>query len=53
METINTIELKGLNKFPDDTVLKTILKDSFLSYNKLLELFTKHDMTYKWRYRKV
>jgi hypothetical protein len=50
METINTIELRDVNKFPDDTVLKSILKESFLSYNKLLELFTMHDMTYEWRY---
>ncbi|HMA64672.1 MAG TPA: DUF3788 family protein, partial [Chitinispirillaceae bacterium] len=50
METINTIELRDVNNYPDDTVLKSILKESFISYRKLLELFTTHDMTYEWRY---
>ncbi len=50
METINTIELRDENKFPDDTVLRSILKESFLSYRKLLELFTSYEMTYEWRY---
>lgn len=50
METINNIELRDENTFPDDTVLKSILKESFLSYRKLLDLFTSYEMTYEWRY---
>jgi hypothetical protein len=50
METINTIELRDENKYPNDDVLKSILNESFLSYKKLLKLFTKYDMNYEWRY---
>jgi len=50
METINTIELKDESKYPDDELLKSILNESFFSYKKLLELFTKYDLNYEWRY---
>ena len=50
METINNIELKDENKYPDDDLLKSILNESFLSYKKLLELFIKYDMNYEWHY---
>lgn len=50
METINTIELRDENKYPDDTLLKSILKKSFDTYKKLLELFDKNNMVYEWRY---
>jgi hypothetical protein len=50
METINTIELRDENKYPDDTLLKSILKKSFDTYTKLLELFAKNGMDYEWRY---
>jgi hypothetical protein len=50
METINTIELRDENKYPDDTLLKSILKQSFETYKKLLELFAKNGMDYEWRY---
>ena len=50
METINNIELKDENKYPDDDLLKSVLNESFLAYKKLLELFIKYDMNYEWRY---
>ena len=50
METINNIELRDENIFPDDIVLKSILNESFQVYKKLLELFTKYEMDYEWRY---
>jgi hypothetical protein len=50
METINTIELRDENKYPDDTLLESILGKSFDTYKKLLELFDKNSMSYEWRY---
>jgi hypothetical protein len=50
METNNLIELRDERKYPDDDLLKSILNESFLSYQKLLELFIKYDMNYEWRY---
>lgn len=52
MDTINNIELNDESIFPDDTVLKKILNESFGAYKKLLELFDKYDLTYQWRYYK-
>jgi hypothetical protein len=50
METINNLELKDENRYPDDEVLESVLKDSFPAFKKLLELFAKHEMNYEWRY---
>lgn len=50
METINTIELRDENEYPDDTLLKSILKKSFDTYKNLLELFIRNGMNYEWRY---
>jgi len=50
METINNIELRDPQKYPDNGVLKLILNESFSSYTKLLELFNKYDLNYEWRY---
>ena len=50
METINNIELKDENIYPDDTVLRAVLDDSFPVYKKLLELFGKNGMNHEWRY---
>ncbi len=50
VETINTIELRDADVFPDDAVLKPILRESFRAYKELLELFAKHGMTWEWRY---
>ncbi len=50
METINSIELRDENKYPDEGLLKSVLLESFKTYQKLLELYTKHGMSYEWRY---
>ena len=38
METINNVELRDESIYPDDSVLESILNDSFQAYKKLLEL---------------
>jgi hypothetical protein len=50
METINNIELRDENIYPDEKVLRTLLEKSYDSYSLLIELYDKNDMTYKWRY---
>lgn len=50
METINNIELRDAEIYPDDEILIPILKDSFPAYRKLLELFDRNEMNYEWRY---
>jgi hypothetical protein len=50
MEQINTVELRDLNKYPDETVLQNILEDSYLAYKALLELYDSMGMVYEWKY---
>jgi hypothetical protein len=50
METINNIELRDENVYPDEMVLRSILGQSYELYMDLLELYQKHDMNYEWRY---
>ena len=50
METINNIELRDMNVYPDEIVLSKVLGQSFAAYMDLLELFQKHQMDYEWRY---
>ena len=50
METINNIELRDENIYPDEKVLRTILDKSYKSYTVLLELFNNNNMNYEWRY---
>jgi len=50
METINTIELRDENIYPDDKVLGRILGESFESYVRLLKLFEHNGMSCEWRY---
>ena len=50
METINNVELRNESIYHDETVLMTVLDESFYSYKALLELFAKHEMDYEWRY---
>lgn len=52
METINNIELRDESVYPDDTVLKKVLGESFGAYQALLALFDKHELKYEWRYYK-
>ena len=50
METINNIELRDENIYPDEMVLRSILDQSYEAYTNLLELFQKYEMNYEWRY---
>lgn len=50
METINNIELRDESIYPDENVLRSILDKSYESYVKLLEIFSKNEMLYEWRY---
>jgi len=50
VEQVNSMELGDEKVYPDDSVLKGILGRSFRSYQKLLELFGRADMTHEWRY---
>jgi len=52
MDTINTIELKNPDYYPDDTVLQKILGPSFKAYKELLYIFEQNEMQYEWRYYK-
>jgi len=50
METINNIELRDENVYPDEKVLRNVLKKSYESYAALLELFNQNELSYEWRY---
>lgn len=50
METINNIELRDADVYPDEIVLNKVLGQSYTVYKNLLELFQKHQMDYEWRY---
>ncbi len=50
METINNVELRDENIYPDEKVLGDILGTSYKTYTKLLNLFEKNDMSHQWRY---
>lgn len=50
METINTVELKDENIYPDNKVIKSILDESYTYYLKLLEMFKNYDFEPEWRY---
>jgi hypothetical protein len=50
VETINNIELKDENVYPDETVLRSVLDKAYNTYAKLLEFFNQNEMVYEWRY---
>ena len=52
METINTIELRDENIYPDDIVLHRILGNAYNTYTDLIKLFFNNKMEYEWRYYK-
>ena len=52
MDTINTIELKDEEIYPDDAVLKTILGKAYSAYSALLKMYENNEMKYEWRYYK-
>ncbi len=52
METINNIELCDEKIYPNEEVLKKILKNSYDAYVSLLDIFKNKNMIYEWRYYK-
>ncbi len=52
MEQINAKELSNEAVYPDDTVLKMILGESFDAYCSLLRLYDENEMSHEWRYYK-
>ena len=50
METINKVELRDKNIYPDDEVLSSVLGQSFEVYKELLALFRSNEMTQEWKY---
>ncbi len=52
METINTIELSNENIYPNESVLKNVLGNSYFAYTELLKMLTSYEMKYEWRYYK-
>lgn len=52
METINIIELNDESIYPDESVLKGVLGDSYSTYTDLINMFTDNDMICEWRYYK-
>jgi len=52
MEQINAVELSDPNIYPDESVLKGILGNTYGVYVELLELFSNYDLICEWRYYK-
>jgi hypothetical protein len=50
LETINNIELKDKNVYPDETVLRSVLDQAYSAYAKLLEFYDQNEMVHEWRY---
>lgn len=50
IETINNIELKDENVYPDEGVLRSVLGKAYDAYANLLDLFNQNEMVYEWRY---
>lgn len=50
METINKIELKDENVYPDETVLRSVLDKAYDAYAKLMEFFDQNELVHEWRY---
>ncbi len=52
MDTINNIELRDESVYPDETVLKDALGQSYEAYIDLLSLLQRVQLNYEWRYYK-
>lgn len=52
METINQVELKDPDIYPDESILKDVLGASFAAYQELLKLYEENEMLPEWRYYK-
>jgi hypothetical protein len=50
METINNIELKDKDIFPDAGVIESVIGVSYPYYLALLDLFEENGMGHEWRY---
>jgi len=50
METMNTIELRDENIYPDEIVLRSVLGKAYNAYELLSELFQLNGLTCEWRY---
>lgn len=50
METVNNIELKDENIYPDETILRSVLDKAYDAYARLLEFFDQNEMVHEWRY---
>jgi hypothetical protein len=50
VETINNIELKDENIYPDETVLRSVIDKAYDVYARLLEYFDRNEMVHEWRY---
>lgn len=50
METINNIELRDENIYPDEKVLEKILGESYDAYCSLLNLYGENNLSHEWRY---
>jgi len=52
LDTINNIELRDESVFPDETVLRNTLGQSYEAYREALDLFQREQLNYEWRYYK-
>ena len=52
MERINAIELADERIYPDESVLKAVLRRSYPAYCELLEQFALNGLDHEWRYYK-
>ena len=50
VENDGTLELRDKSVYPDESVLRSVLKTKFSVYTLLLELFSRNEMTHEWRY---
>ncbi|MDD2620911.1 MAG: DUF3788 family protein [Syntrophomonadaceae bacterium] len=50
METINNVELKDKDIYPDEKVLESIIGESYQYYLSLLKLFDEYELNDEWRY---
>ncbi len=50
METINAIELREENIYPDEQVLTSVLGNAYPAYTGLLQLYDRIGLNYEWRY---
>jgi len=50
METINAVELRDENIYPDEQVLSSVLGPAYPAYLSLLKLYESNGLNYEWRY---